>query len=49
MAPAGKLSLPPGHLPGDIVVRGKRFFFCAPLSTMFLVSLAASALLTLLI
>ncbi len=46
---AGKLSLPLGLLPGDMIVRGKRFVLYAPITTMLLVSLAASALLTLLI
>jgi len=44
-----KFAIPLGHLSGDITVTGKRFVFYSPLSTMLLVSLVASAVLTLFI
>jgi len=42
---AGKLNLPIGRLPGDIVIRGKNTTFYFPLATSILLSVLLSLLL----
>ena len=42
---AGRLGLPLGKLPGDLVVRGKRVTFFAPVATCLLLPIALSVLL----
>jgi len=42
---AGKLNLPLGRLPGDIVYRGKNTTFYFPLATCIIVSLILSLIL----
>ena len=39
---AGKIGLPIGRLPGDVVWRGKNTTFCFPLVTCLLLSLVLS-------
>lgn len=41
----GKLNLPIGRLPGDIVYRGKNTVFYFPLATSILISLALTLIL----
>ena len=41
----GRTGLPLGRLPGDIAVRGKHFFFYAPIATCLLVSVLLSLIL----
>jgi hypothetical protein len=41
---AGRMGLPLGRLPGDIVYRGKNFTAFFPLGTCFLISIVLSAL-----
>ena len=41
---AGRLGLPLGRLPGDVVVRREGFTFYAPLATSLVVSLVLSLL-----
>lgn len=36
-----------GRLPGDIVIKKKNFTFCAPFSTMIIVSIVVSLILSL--
>jgi hypothetical protein len=38
----GRMSFPPGRLPGDIVYRGKRMTFYFPLMTSVVVSIVLS-------
>jgi hypothetical protein len=45
---AGRLHLPVGRLPGDIVIRGKNTTFYFPLATSILVSVVLSLILWLL-
>jgi hypothetical protein len=42
---AGRFNLPLGHLPGDIVYRGKNTVFYFPLATCIVVSVVLSLLL----
>ena len=42
---AGKFNLPLGHLPGDLVYRGKNVVFYFPLATCVIVSLVLSLIL----
>ena len=42
---AGKINLPIGHLPGDIVVRGKNSTFYFPLMTSIVLSVILSLVL----
>jgi hypothetical protein len=39
---AGRFSLPLGHLPGDIVYRGKNTVFYFPLTTCIIISVVLS-------
>jgi hypothetical protein len=41
---AGRFNLPLGHLPGDIVYRGKNTVFYFPLTTCIIVSVVVSLL-----
>jgi hypothetical protein len=40
----GRIGLSPGRLPGDIVYRGKKFVFFAPIGTSILLSVLLSLL-----
>jgi Protein of unknown function (DUF2905) len=42
---AGKINLPIGRLPGDIVIRGKNSTFCFPLMTSIVLSVILSLVL----
>jgi hypothetical protein len=42
---AGRFNLPLGHLPGDLVYRGKNVVFYFPLATCVIVSLVLSLIL----
>jgi len=45
LAGLGRTNLPLGHLPGDIIYRGKHGTFYFPLTTCILVSVILSAIL----